>query len=80
MQIGDELAKKRQGFRQLLELIREDYRAHYRDWTLPGFRAVAMYRLGAWVDSAGDPACFMRYCLGFTACFSFTLETTMASN
>lgn len=29
-------------------LLREDYRAHGRDWTKPGFRAVAVYRLGVW--------------------------------
>ncbi len=32
----------------LFELIREDYRAHGRDWTLPGFRAVAVARFGQW--------------------------------
>ena len=29
-------------------LIREDYRAHGRDWTKPGFRAMAVYRFGVW--------------------------------
>jgi serine O-acetyltransferase len=33
----------------LFELIREDYRTHRRDWTLPGFRAVVVYRFGVWV-------------------------------
>ena len=28
--------------------IREDWIAHGRDWTLPGFRAVAVARFGAW--------------------------------
>jgi serine O-acetyltransferase len=32
----------------LWALIREDYRAHRRDWTRPGFRAVAVYRFGVW--------------------------------
>lgn len=32
----------------LLALIREDYRAHGRDWTKPGFRAVAVHRFGVW--------------------------------
>lgn len=29
-------------------LLREDHRAHDRDWTRPGFRAVAVCRFGAW--------------------------------
>ena len=28
--------------------IREDYAAHGRDWTRPGFRAVAVHRFGVW--------------------------------
>lgn len=28
--------------------IAEDWRAHGRDWTRPGFRAVAVHRFGAW--------------------------------
>ncbi len=32
----------------LLALLREDYRAHGRDWTKPGFRAIAAYRVGVW--------------------------------
>ncbi|MBF2049604.1 MAG: serine acetyltransferase [Elainella sp. C42_A2020_010] len=28
--------------------IREDWQAHGRDWTKPGFRAVAVYRFGVW--------------------------------
>jgi serine O-acetyltransferase len=32
----------------LLALIGEDWRAHYRDWTLPGFRTLAVYRFGVW--------------------------------
>jgi serine O-acetyltransferase len=29
-------------------LVREDYAAHGRDWTKPGFRAMAVYRFGVW--------------------------------
>lgn len=29
-------------------MIREDYVAHGRDWTKPGFRAMAVYRFGVW--------------------------------
>lgn len=32
----------------LLRQIREDWRAHGRDWTKPGFRAVAVHRFGVW--------------------------------
>lgn len=32
----------------LLALIREDWVAHGRDWTKPGFRTLAVYRFGAW--------------------------------
>ncbi|HVT81535.1 MAG TPA: serine O-acetyltransferase [Phycisphaerae bacterium] len=28
--------------------IKEDYATHRRDWTLPGFRAVAVHRFGNW--------------------------------
>ncbi|QYO68632.1 serine O-acetyltransferase [Leptolyngbya sp. 7M] len=32
----------------LWQQIREDWQAHGRDWTKPGFRAVAVYRFGVW--------------------------------
>jgi serine O-acetyltransferase len=32
----------------LLAQIAEDWRAHGRDWTKPGFRAVAVHRFGVW--------------------------------
>src|ERR1035437_8165349 len=32
----------------LLAIIKEDYVAHGRDWTKPGFRAMAAYRFGVW--------------------------------
>ncbi len=35
-------------FREMLALIREDHVAHGRDWTRPGFRAVAVHRFGNW--------------------------------
>lgn len=35
-------------FREMCEMIVEDYRAHGRDWTKPGFRAVAVHRFGVW--------------------------------
>ena len=32
----------------LIALIREDWVAHGRDWTKPGFRTLAVYRFGVW--------------------------------
>lgn len=32
----------------LWQQIQEDWQAHGRDWTLPGFRAVAVHRFGVW--------------------------------
>jgi serine O-acetyltransferase len=36
--------------RPLIMQLREDWKSHYSDWTLPGFRAVAAHRLGTWVE------------------------------
>ena len=33
---------------RLWQQIKEDWEAHGRDWTLPGFRAVAVQRFGVW--------------------------------
>lgn len=35
-------------FSECWACILEDYAAHGRDWTKPGFRAVAVYRFGVW--------------------------------
>jgi len=32
----------------LWQMIREDWEAHGRDWTKPGFRATAIHRFGVW--------------------------------
>lgn len=32
----------------LIDIVREDLRAHGGDWTKPGFRALAVYRFGVW--------------------------------
>jgi serine O-acetyltransferase len=32
----------------LLALVKEDWAAHGRDWTRPGFRSMAVYRFGVW--------------------------------
>lgn len=35
-------------FKDLCRQVAEDYVAHERDWTRPGFRAVAVHRFGVW--------------------------------
>jgi len=40
-------------FREMLALVREDHEAHGRDWTRPGFRAVAVHRFGNWRMAVG---------------------------
>jgi serine O-acetyltransferase len=30
-------------------LVREDWKVNFRDWTMPGFRALAVHRFGTWV-------------------------------
>src|SRR5262245_53202418 len=55
MRLPAQFEKKRRDFRELLELVRDDYRAHGSDWTLPGFRAVAVYRFGVWTKTFGRP-------------------------
>lgn len=40
-----------QPFTELMDVIHEDWTAHGRDWTRPGFRALAVYRLGAWKNT-----------------------------
>ena len=42
------MKEKEKTLRDLFEQISEDYRTHRRDWTLPGFRAVAVHRFGVW--------------------------------
>jgi serine O-acetyltransferase len=55
MQIREKLTKKWHDFRELVELIREDYRTQNCEWTRPGFRAVAVHRFGVWVQTVGRP-------------------------
>lgn len=38
----------------LCSLIREDWLANGRDWTKPGFRALAVYRFGVWRMSVSN--------------------------
>ena len=39
----------------LWSIIREDWEAHGRDWTKPGFRAVATHRFGVWRMGVRQP-------------------------
>ena len=34
---------------KLIEQISEDWAVNHRDWTMPGFRAIAVHRFGTWV-------------------------------
>jgi serine O-acetyltransferase len=38
----------------LFALIREDWQANGRDWTRPGFRALAVHRFGVWRMGVGS--------------------------
>jgi serine O-acetyltransferase len=38
-------------FSDLLRQIHEDWNVHGQDWTLPGFRALAVHRFGTWRNS-----------------------------
>lgn len=50
-------------FATLCQRIKEDWHAHNRDWTLPGFRAIAVCRFGQWRMSIKNP--LIRKCLSF---------------
>ena len=47
-------------FQQLVDLVQEDFLTYDRDWSRPGFRAVALHRVGRW--RLGLPKLF-RYAL-----------------
>ena len=42
------IEREKTPYLSLWEEVKEDWIAHGRDWTKPGFRAVAVYRLGVW--------------------------------
>ena len=53
---------------QLLDQLSEDYRTHGRGWTLPGFHAVAVYRVGRWArNHSGLRAPWVRLIAGMLA-------------
>lgn len=39
------------GLQDLTSKIHEDWAANSRDWTMPGFRAIAVHRLGTWLSN-----------------------------
>ena len=45
---GVKFVDRKQQRPSLLQQIREDWQAHGRDWTKPGFQAVAVHRFGNW--------------------------------
>ncbi len=45
---GDDQRLGPQTLAELVRFVREDWTAHQRDWTRPGFRAVAVCRFGQW--------------------------------
>lgn len=46
----------RSGIKELFKLIRTEYRFYGSDWTLPGFRAIAIYRFGVWALAFPRPS------------------------
>jgi serine O-acetyltransferase len=55
----------------LWELIREDYEAHGRDATRPGFQAVAFYRFGVWRMSVEPKALRAPFSVLYRALYRF---------
>ncbi|MBW4658763.1 MAG: serine acetyltransferase [Drouetiella hepatica Uher 2000/2452] len=46
--LPDAVSSSEEAALTLWQQIQEDWEAHGRDWTKPGFRAVAVYRFGVW--------------------------------
>ena len=45
---GFRVSFERMTVAEMVQIIKEDYIAHGRDWTKPGFRAIAAHRFGNW--------------------------------
>lgn len=45
---NDASGVSRPGIKELAELFRTEYRFYRKDWTKPGFRAIAAHRFGEW--------------------------------
>jgi serine O-acetyltransferase len=44
----NDVGQQKDDFPSFWQLLKEDWVAHGRDWTKPGFRAIAVYRFGVW--------------------------------
>jgi serine O-acetyltransferase len=44
----NDVGQEKDDFPSFWQLLKEDWVAHGRDWTKPGFRAIAVYRFGVW--------------------------------
>jgi serine O-acetyltransferase len=53
------------------ELLREDYEAHGREWSRPGFQALAVYRFGRWRMGVGSRPLRMPLSAAYRAMFVF---------
>ncbi|MGE0759212.1 MAG: serine O-acetyltransferase [Pirellulaceae bacterium] len=66
---ADRARNQRRLFVEFISLVREDWQANGRDWTLPGFRALAVQRFGVWQSNlAFKPA---RVMLGWLYTFLY---------
>lgn len=45
------LIRLNRGVKELMSQIHEDWITNRRDWTLPGFRAIAVHRVGTWLSN-----------------------------
>jgi serine O-acetyltransferase len=45
------LIRLQRGVKDLMSQIHEDWTVNSRDWTMPGFRAITVHRLGTWLSN-----------------------------
>lgn len=55
----------------LLGVLKEDLATHYGDWSLPGFRAVAVYRFGVWARTLNNGLLRASFALIHRSMFRF---------
>ncbi len=53
----------------LWTLLKEDFEAHDKDWTRPGFQALAVYRLGVWRMKIGARPLRLPFSFAYQALF-----------
>lgn len=51
MPLVGSLIRLHKGLKELIEQIHEDWTVNGQDWTMPGFRALAVHRLGTWLSN-----------------------------